>query len=298
MTTPKTFLVGRTVPCSTGLQGYLEHTGQMEFVDSISDYLKTQDGTNIGGWLVSLAAKLCYKSLVMGKNANLTKTRDIEDNIKGVIESKHGAVLEHFNLNFITTDCSRVFTHELVRHRVGTAYSQTSGRYCAIDDNSDIVLDDPCLDPIRFGMEVEFDGLKETINQWQNQLGLKGAEAAVNAYRQTRALDPTSDDRILVDLGFIKKEGEWQLPFKLKKQRTSALRRMAPNGQTNEIFWSMNIRSLRNVLCLRTSRHAEWEIRVVFNQVAEILQERWPLFLHGGKVEKVDGLNEWTGLEV
>lgn len=138
---PKIFIIGVTQPDLNGLLAYLEYTGQKEFFEEVRSFPEPL-------CLVSFYAKLCYKSLVEGKNANVTKIREIEENLKGVIKSGHGSVFEHVSLNFVTTDCSRVFTHELVRHRVGTAFSQTSGRYVAID-KIDLVLppelDDPAL---------------------------------------------------------------------------------------------------------------------------------------------------------
>lgn len=45
-----------------------------------------------------------------------------------------GSVIEHHVTNWIFADVSRVFTHELVRHRVGTAFSQESLRYVRLND--------------------------------------------------------------------------------------------------------------------------------------------------------------------
>ena len=50
---------------------------------------------------------------------------------------------------------------------------------------------------------------------------------------------------------------------------------------------------------MRTNRQGEWEIRVVFKQVAEVVEERWPLMLYGAKqTETHEGLVEYTGLKV
>ena len=122
---PKTFLVGVT-GILDGLEEYLKYSGNEGFLDDLDE--ARREGLSGGEILCSFYAKLCYKSLCLGQNANVTKIRDIESNLMGCFDSGHGSVFEHCLLNFITTDCSRVFTHELVRHRVGTAFSQTSGR--------------------------------------------------------------------------------------------------------------------------------------------------------------------------
>lgn len=261
-------MVGVTQPIldgDYGLAAYLEQTDQEEFLDALHAYTTWTPGTEPLDplCLVSFYAKLCYKSLVEGKNANVTKIREIEENLKAVLASGHGSVFEHVWINFVTTDCSRVFTHELVRHRVGTAFSQTSGRYVSIED-LDMVL------PEEITEDVEANRITLSIVA-QVQNGLRALRRAL----------------IKPDMDFAK-----------KKKLTSAIRRLAPNGQTNEIGWSVNVRALRHLIQLRTSRHAEWEIRLVFNEVAEIVLNRWPMMLHGYKTENIDGMLEYTGLHV
>ena len=197
---------------------------------------------------------------MLGKNANVSRVRDVEENLKSVIQSGHGSVFEHVWINWVTTDCSRVFTHELVRHRVGTAFSQTSGRYVAIEA-IDLVI--------------------------PPELQSVADDCLALAHSTSKQLQAMRNKLILPDMDFA-----------TKKKITSAIRRLAPNGQTNEIGWSCNIRSLRHMIEMRTSRHAEWEIRVVFNEVANTVADRWPLMLHGGTAETVDGLGEWRGLKV
>src|SRR3954469_12889793 len=130
--TPKVFLVGYTGIDMEGLWEYLKEAQAEEFADSI----RAADGEGLsdGEILCSFYAKLCYKSLVLGQNINVTRTRDIPGNVQNAMEQGHGSVFEHAWLNLVTTDCSRVFTHELVRHRTGTAFSQTSGRYVRLDE--------------------------------------------------------------------------------------------------------------------------------------------------------------------
>lgn len=271
MAIPKTFLIGATAPDIGGLRAYLEYTKQIEFLRDFDEAIA--GGISPGMALCSFYAKLCYKSLVMGRNSNLTGIRDIEDNLIGVFKSGHGSVLEHCQLNFVTTGCSRVFSHELVRHRVGTAYSQTSGRYCTVED-AELVI------PPELELSPELDEEGDSTIAEEMRAALFGIKENVARWRRILKLDDPGT------------------PFSVKKRLTSALRRIMPNGATNEIGWSMNLRSLRHVIELRTSRHAEWEIRQVFHDVANIIHDRWPLMLYGGKRDSVDGLGEWTGLRV
>lgn len=256
---PKTFLIGYTSIDDDGLKEYLEATGNMAFWDLYADTWGSS--VSSGEALCSFYAKLCYAALSLGKNDNVTKTRTITENLKACFDHGHGSVFEHCWLNFVTTDCSRVFTHELVRHRAGTAFSQTSGRYVRTK-NIDVVDGDPVLQPVRRLIE---DAVWFLERQYTTMV-------------KTLRLD--------------------EKPFDLKKKITSALRRILPNGQTNEIGWSVNVRALRHMILMRTSRHAEWEIRQVFNDVYKIVDKKFPLMLYGAEAKEVDGLLEVTGMKM
>lgn len=239
---------------------YLEYTDQSDFCRDWEQAI-IKDGIHPGEALCSFYAKLCYKSLVPEKNKNITKTRDIASNIKGTFDSKHGSVFEHCQLNFVVTDCSRVFTHELVRHRVGTAFSQTSGRYVR-GDSIDFIMD-PILEPVKNEITDILLKIEESYNKMVALL----------------KLDEESD-------------------FDKKKKLTSALRRILPNGQGNEIGFSVNLRQIRHIVEMRTSRGAEWEIRYITHQMYHLLKEKFPLMFYGAKEGIVDGLIEVTNLRV
>lgn len=272
---PRTFLVGITQPDRDGLAAYLEHTSQREFLKELDEWWLEKPNDPL--CLVSFYAKLCYKSLVEGKNANVSKVRSIEDNLKATIKSGHGSVFEHVWLNFVTTGCSRVFTHELVRHRMGTAFSQTSGRYVAID-KIDLVLPPELSNQV---ITFRYDN-GETRQMTARELVETEAAHLAGICQQLR------DQLIKPDMDFA-----------AKKRLTSAIRRLAPNGQDNEIGWSCNVRSLRHMIEMRTSLAAEWEIRQVFGQVYDIVLARWPLMLEGGATgELCDGVYEQKELAI
>lgn len=259
LVTPKVYFVGETKLREGGLQAFLEDSGNMEFMNYVEH--ARADGLSDSAIIMSCFAKLCYASLSLGHNANITRVRGIEDNIKAVFDSGHGSILEHIQFNFIINNCSRVFTHELVRHRVGTAFSQTSGRYCRLDD-IDLVFD-PILEPVR-----------EDIMELQLVLEM----AYANMVR-TLGLDNEKD-------------------FDKKKKITSALRRIAPNGQANQMAFSLNLRTLRHTVMARTARHAEWEIRNIFVQIYRLIKTEYPLFFHGAQEGFVENEFEISGMKI
>ena len=252
---PKVFLIGATSLHLNSLIEYLKYTDQEEFEEEI--HQAKREGISDGEIMCSFYAKLCYASLTNRKNKNISKVRSIADNIFSTIESQHGSVFEHCSLNFVVTDCSRVYTHEQVRHRQGTAYSQTSGRYVR-NDILKLVID-PILEPIYPKLE------------------------AIRLYLQNAYKDLT------YDLGLDEMKN-----FDEKKMMTSALRRILPNAQSNEIGLTENLRTLRFVIAQRTARFAEWEIRVIYNQIYEIMKDKYPTMFVDAKIELVRGLNEIT----
>jgi thymidylate synthase (FAD) len=66
------------------------------------------------------------------------------------------------------------------------------------------------------------------------------------------------------------------LPFHVKKEITSALRRLAPIGLSTDIIWTANARTLRHVIEMRTAPGAEEELRMVFDQVARTMKQEAP----------------------
>ena len=66
------------------------------------------------------------------------------------------------------------------------------------------------------------------------------------------------------------------MPFHVKKEVTSALRRLAPIGLSTDIVWTANVRTLRHVIEMRTAEGAEEELRSVFDEVARIMQAEAP----------------------
>jgi thymidylate synthase (FAD) len=252
---PETYWIGSTVVDFEEIKRYLEDTDQETFLEEVEQ--AKREGLNDGEILCSFYAKACYAALTTEKNKNISRVRSIHDNVLGTIASGHGSVFEHCNLNFMIHNCSRVFTHELVRHRVGTAFSQTSGRYVRAD-KIDMVYD-PILDPAQ-------DEIIETLKIIEEQY--KKIETKMD-------IDGVKD-------------------FSVKKKITSAMRRILPNGQANEIGFSVNLRSLRHTIVMRTSRHAEYEIRVIFNQIFNLVKDKYPAIFTDSVIEEVDGINEIT----
>ena len=209
--------------------------------------------------LTEFGGKLCYRSWKPGLNQNVTKVRSsTSDYIRNILEQQHGSVTEHAYFVFVFRHVSRVFTHELVRHRVGTSISQESLRY------------------------VRLDSLDFWLPEWAQQDHLLREESE-------RFLRSCENFQKFLSLHFNLDDPS--APFSWKKRVTSFMRRFAPQGLATDILWGANIRTLRNVIEQRTSKHAEEEIRLVFDDVARIMLRESPS-LFADYTRSDDG--EWT----
>ena len=239
-TTPSVFLIARPSLDLEGLRGYLESAGGTHWFERRAG----GDGepANAAEHLVEFCGRVCYRSWEPGLNPNVTRVRhDQREYFENILASGHGSVLEHANYTFAFRDVSRVFTHELVRHRAGSAFSQESLRYVRLTELG--VRVPPALEPIR----EEVVSLVERLEEFQ----LEAAEK----------------------LGLDSEAG---LPFHVKKEMTSALRRLAPIGLSTDIVWTANVRTIRHVIEMRTDPGAEEELRLVFDLVAALMQAEAP----------------------
>lgn len=294
---PKVFLVGFSALHTDGLLDYLKYTDQMDFYESV--LAAKQDGISDAEIMCSMYAKLCYKSLTLGKNANVSRIRDIRSNLEGCHDTGHGSVFEHVNINFVVTDCSRVYTHEQVRHRQGWAYSQTSGRYCRLD-KIDLVWSS-LLDPVKDLWMEHLGKTEDLVYLTECKLGLRKPPeipGQFDQYRQRVVESPLffrswADDATRDVFRWVPDNS---FNFDKRKAITSAIRRIAPNGQANEIGMSVNIRALRHTVQLRTQRFAETEIRDIFGQVYCLTKAKFPTIFYKAKERIIDELTEVYGM--
>lgn len=250
---PRVFLIAETKLVRTN-GGY----GMRAFLDALGVPEWHTDAESESEELCEVAGKSCYLSFSTDLNKNLTRvgTRSNEQYLQeGIIATKHGSVLEHATVTLAFVNVSRVFTHELVRHRAGAAYSQVSGRYVRTDEINYFL---PSCIKENKAATICFQEAFERQEEWM---------AAIAK---------------LFDIDNMK-------DFTLKKILTSAFRRLIGNGQVNHIIATFNHRALRNIIQLRTSRHAEEEIRIAFNQVFALVSGRYPALYKDAKLESTGG---------
>lgn len=209
-----------------------------------------------GGGLDALpefAGRFCYRSFKKG--------RPSEEYMGHILDSGHGSVLEHASVSFALAGISRALTHELIRHRAGTAISQESQRY--VDARA-----------VRF---VVPPLLAEQINELDSN---GDSEAALSLTKQFRSQCRAAQNAYL----------SWQAVFQeqlstlthmdattARKRANEAARALLPNATETRMVWTMNLRAARHVVELRGHRDADLEIRRLAVLMACRLKEAAPL---------------------
>ena len=231
---PKSFIVGETVSRNDEMDAALEEIGAKGW---------QTDASIFGEKLIEFGGRLCYLSFEPGLNRNVTRVRKgWRPYIKNILESGHGSVLEHACVNVVFTNVTKVFTHELIRHRAGSSYSQVSGRFVLWNDLGmwipPSIRDDPDL------VEELVSAFMDAEEHMQNFEDLSGLESAES--------------------------------FSEKKKLTSTRRRISPEGAATHILCGFNHRAWRHVFTMRCDPSAEEEIAFVLGPLLKRFQGAWP----------------------
>src|SRR4029077_233385 len=143
-TSPEVFLIARPSVDVEGMRGYLRSVGGESWLER----RRAEGEPNGGELIVEFGGRACYRSWEPGLNPNVTKVRtDQREYFANILRSAHGSVLEHASYSFALRNVSRVFTHELVRPRARSTFSQESLRYVRLADIGFRVP--PALEPVR-----------------------------------------------------------------------------------------------------------------------------------------------------
>lgn len=235
--------------------------------------------------IIATAGKVCYDSY--GKDGN-----PVEKHVHNLVTSGHHSVLEHVHLGIFIAGISRGCSHEIVRHRMFN-YSQRSTRYTAEDDAA-IVLDPYYADIYqrRYGGDEPHSGqqgLAETTAHERLLLTtfIDACEAALHEYISTvTALqNQTEDARI--------QQGIPTNPRDFRKWCRGKARQLLPHALETRMVMTGNLRAWRHFLLMRTSRHAEPEIRRLAHYVWGVVEPIAPSAFSDFRVERlVDGFVE------
>ena len=251
---PKAIHVACTNIIDAGLTEYLAAVGAPEW---------STDAPTDTEKLIEVAGRMCYRSFAPGLNPNVTKVREGNAPYLANVEfQKHGSLLEHAHDTYVLFDVSRIVTHQQVRHRAGFAYAQESGHY------------------------VRVDGIK----MWFPTYLAEHPKAAILRAKFIEACEYLEETQrwLASELGVD------NLPFEEKKQATTAMRRLVPDGLATAIVVTANHRAWRWAIQLRTERHNDSEIRMVLADVFRQQRAMYPNLYADARTETVYGIEEVT----
>lgn len=207
--------------------------------------------------VVAMAAKLCYSaSDVENIRDGLTEEKT-SDFIKMLSDMGHGSPFEHASFTFGIEGISRACSHQLVRHRIAS-YSQQSQRY--VDGTKFEFVTPPEIEK----NEKAYEAYKKVIDM-QSDAYQEIRDALVVGYIK----EETGDKFIGTDEEIIyafKNEHKAEYSAIVKKANEDA-RFVLPNACTTKIICTFNTRSLENFFAHRCCNRAQWEIRMVAEQM-------------------------------
>jgi thymidylate synthase (FAD) len=206
-----------------GLEGFL---AGFEPKLGFTGYLLDPDPLPDSAQLCKTAGQVCYASF----GPKHTPNADAGRYFNNIITSGHGSVLEHASFSFLLYGISRSLTHELVRHRAGTAFSQVSQRYVS-------------------GKVLRFVERPEYVYDY-------------DLHRQFEArIDRAARDYEDIVEKAMLKEDSTKFDTDARKRVQQTARSVLPNETEAPMVFTANVRSLRHIIEMRASEHAETEIR-------------------------------------
>jgi len=176
--------------------------------------------------------------------------------LKYLIENAHHTPFEHCVFQF-HIKCPIFVARQWMRHRM-CSYNEVSARYTEVQDEFYV--------PAEFRVQDKHNkqgslSSKDLDNPKLLKIYNDSIEASYAAYQK------------LLEAGVAREMARGILPV----------------AQYTEFYWTINARSLMNFITLRADRHAQYEIRVYAEAIAEIFKQKMPwtydafMALHGKK---------------
>ncbi|MGH2752478.1 MAG: FAD-dependent thymidylate synthase [Actinomycetota bacterium] len=236
-----------------GLRPFLEGYGEELGFDG---YLEDPTPLPPGSLLLKTAGQTCYSSFGPKRTYNENAQRYF-DNLSS---SGHGSVFEHPVFSFFLFGVSRAITHEVVRHRAGTAFSQLSQRFV-----SGKVL--------RFVERPEYQDVPVLHKRFEQRIDFLAREY----------------DEVAEELVELQMQGDPRLVAEartdMRKRVQQTARSVLPNEAETTMVLSANVRSWRHMIEMRTDQHAEREIRDLFFRIFLALRLLEPMLFEDYRIE-------------
>lgn len=167
--------------------------------------------------------------------------------INFLMREKHGTPFEH-NAFMFHVKCPIFVAREWFRHRVGS-FNELSARYTFIEDEFYVPRKEDVREQIGKPGSYSFKRIEDGREDFAVSIISEMNELAYNKYR------------LLIEKGIAKELARSVLPVSMYTQ----------------FYWTVNARSLMNFLQLRTSQHAQLEIRQYAAEVEKLFEQTMPI---------------------
>jgi thymidylate synthase (FAD) len=205
--------------------------------------------------LIEAAGRVCYMSF----GVNQSERSNVEY-IRNLVDMGHESVLEHVNWSFVITGISRALSHQIVRHRVGFAFSQLSQQY---HDESDA----------EFAMPAEIEGNPRAEAVWE-----RAVSTAKEAY---------SEILQLLDQKPEHGESSQLNPRESRRAIRSAARSVLPGCTETTLFMTANARALRHFFTVRGGIPGDREMRDLALELFRLVTREAPAVFFDFRIAKL-----------
>jgi thymidylate synthase (FAD) len=246
-------LIAKPDVSTAGMRPFLEAFGsELDFAQYLDDPTELPPAAK----LLKTAGQTCYASFGPKRTYNENAKRYFGN----LSSSGHGSVYEHATFSALAYGISRSNTHEIVRHRAGTAYSQLSQRFV-----SGKVL--------RFVERPEYQQHPSLHKRFEERID-----------RAAKDYEEVADELLtLQDEGDALLGAEARTDKRKRVQQTA--RSVLPNESETILVMSANVRAWRHMIEMRTDQHAESEIRDLFFRIFLCLRQVEPILFEDYAVE-------------
>ncbi len=191
---------------------------------------------------VAMAAKLCYSPADISSLRGKIEARDQKAFVEKLVKIGHMTPIEHASFTFAIEGISRACSHQLVRHRLAS-YSQQSQRYVSEEAGFDYIIPPTIKEDkeLKKAFIAFMKDAQEAYNTMVNKLNEKGIKGE----------SANQDARFLL-----------------------------PNAAETKIMVTMNARELLHFFRQRCCNRAQWEIRIMSEQMLKLVKKTAPTIFH------------------
>ena len=190
--------------------------------------------------------------------------REVASRIARDVFHSFPSVLEHCYASFLVEGCSRVCTHQLVRHRIAS-YTQESLRFVAPDPAEELELVSDAISTLenvrrmRTSLRAEhFEDVLEFV--WERFVLPPFLNDGEEAFKYTKMILENYRNYLVLLADGLKRE---------------EARRLLPISVRSRILITANLRSWKHIITMRTDPRAQPEIRLVARIIDTILGRRY-----------------------